>query len=180
MADQITGFLSPWLRKKRIEAVYPHIQGQVLDFGCGVGTLADTCDCSAYLGIDSDKESINLARRIYPDYHFDYNLPENGEFDTILGLAVIEHITEPVILLKKLKMMLKPEGRIVLTTPHPSFRWIDDFGSKIGLLSPDKEEHEQFIGYRYMYELTVKAGLVIREHRRFLLGANQLFVLGLA
>jgi len=43
MADQADGFLSPFLRKKRIEMALPFIKGRVIDIGCGVGKLAIIC-----------------------------------------------------------------------------------------------------------------------------------------
>jgi 2-polyprenyl-3-methyl-5-hydroxy-6-metoxy-1,4-benzoquinol methylase len=177
MSDQITGFLSPWLRDRRLKMVRPYVQGRVLDYGCGVGVLAEMCKPDFYLGVDIDKESIGIAKRTYPHFRFEYEVPEAGNFDTIVGLAVIEHLSNPVALLEKFKLILEPEGCVVLTTPHPLFRGLHDFGSKIGLFSPDNDEHEQFIDYRLMEEIATRAGLVIKEYKRFLLGANQLFVL---
>lgn len=177
MADQIAGLLSPWLREKRLKIVRPYVQGKVLDYGCGVGMLAEICKPNFYLGVDIDRESIDIAKRTYPHFHFEHEVPETGNYDTIIGLAVIEHLSKPVALLKKFKLILEPEGRIVLTTPHPFFRGLHDFGSKIGLFSPDNDEHEQFIDYRLMQEIATRADLVIKEYKRFLLGANQLFVL---
>ena len=41
MADQGTeGILSPYLRRKRIQAATPYLKGGVLDVGCGGGVLA--------------------------------------------------------------------------------------------------------------------------------------------
>ena len=116
-----------------------------MDYGCGVGVLAEFCRPDSYVGIDIDKESVEIARKSYPQFHFECEMSENEQFDTIVGLAVIEHVSGPVDLLARFGLILKPHGRIVLTTPHPFFKWLDCLGSKIGLLSPDKDEHEQFI-----------------------------------
>jgi len=177
MGDQITGFFSPWLRERRIKRAYPYIRGAVLDYGCGVGTLAELCSGHSYLGVDIDEESITIANRAHPQFRFQQELPETEKFDTIIALAVIEHVADPAALLRKFKLMLKPDGHIVLTTPHPFFRKVHDCGSKIGLFSPDSDEHKQFIDRRLMREMVAQAGLSIKIYRRFLLGANQLFVL---
>lgn len=178
MVDQASGLLSPLLRKIRIKIVLPYIQGKVLDYGCGVGALSEMCKRYSYLGVDIDKESIYVARKTYPLFRFATDIIAIEKFDTIIALAVIEHASEPVDLLKKFKLMLKPEGRIVLTTPHPSVEWIHTIGSKIGLFSAHaSNEHQQLIDYGYMEELSIKAGFVIEEYKRFMLGANQLFVL---
>jgi len=74
--------------------------------------------------------------------------------------------------------MLRPEGRIVLTTPSPFFEWIHTIGSKIGLFSMEaSKDHEQLINYRIMQEAVCQAGLVIDRYERFLFGANQIFVM---
>ncbi len=63
MSDQITGFLSPWLRERRLKMVRSYVQGRVLDYGCGVGVLTEMCKPDFYLGVDIDKESIGIAKR---------------------------------------------------------------------------------------------------------------------
>jgi len=42
MADQETeGLLSLWLRSVQFKAAIPHLQGEVLDYGCGSEALAE-------------------------------------------------------------------------------------------------------------------------------------------
>lgn len=67
MADQGSeGIFSPYLRSKRFEAAVPHLKGRVLDVGCGSGGLAEMIPSSQYWGVDSDKESIDLAHKKIP------------------------------------------------------------------------------------------------------------------
>ena len=70
MADQAKGLLSPWLRKKRIEMVYPFLKGKVLDVGCGIGFLSQFIDPEHYLGIDIDEESLGIAHLKNPSKRF--------------------------------------------------------------------------------------------------------------
>jgi len=178
MANQVTGLLSPWLRKKRIEISRSYIKGRVLDYGCGVGMLAEVCLPDAYLGVDHDKESIQIARKLYPNFRFELDVYETEKFDTIVSLAVIEHVSDPEFLLKKFRMMLKPDGCIVLTTPHSAFEPFHTVGAKVGLFSTEAdEEHEHLIGFTLMHKFANLVGLRVVEYKRFLFGANQLFVL---
>jgi len=178
MADQADGLLSPWLRKQRINMVSPYLRDKVLDYGCGVGVLADKCHPDFYLGVDIDDESLEIAFKKYPAFRFVNKNPKDEQFDVIVLLAVIEHIKEPVDLLKQLKLMLKSDGQIVLTTPHPFIAKIHSIGSIIGLFSASaNEDHEYFFDFNRMYKLTAKAGLDILEYKRFLVGMNQLFIL---
>ena len=54
MADRANSFLSPFLRKKRIEMALPFIKGRVIEMGCGVGKLAIYVEAENYVGIDKD------------------------------------------------------------------------------------------------------------------------------
>jgi len=178
MADQATGLLSSWLRRRRMKIACPHIKGRVLDYGCGVGILSEMCTAGDYYGVDIDEESLQTARHRYPTSFFATEIPENMTFDTIVLLAVIEHIKMPDSFLRGLKDKLNSCGAIVLTTPHPQMEEIHRMGAKIGLFSAAaSEEHESLIDYGKMLCISRAAGLDISVYRRFLFGANQLFVL---
>jgi 2-polyprenyl-3-methyl-5-hydroxy-6-metoxy-1,4-benzoquinol methylase len=179
VVDQISrGLLSPFLRNRRIASAVPFIEGRVLDIGCGVGILAGRYAPDQYFGFDTDVESIELARKGYPHHRFDTALPAGEIFDTIVGLAVIEHVPRPVEMLRQLRSHLAPDGKIVLTTPHPAFEWLHMLGSILGLFSDAAaEEHETLLDEKAMRQLGFDADLDIDISRRFLFGANQVFVL---
>jgi len=179
MADQgAEGLLSPWLREKRIGVAKSFLQGDIIDYGCGAGALAPYCDVDSYIGIDIDIEVIAIAKKLNPGFIFQSDFPDNRLYDVIVSLAVIEHVNDPENLLKKFKSVLKNDGKIVLTTPTPSVDWIHDVGSKLGLFSSHaNEEHEQLIDYKSMNVYASNVGLKVDNYKKFLFGANQLFVL---
>lgn len=179
MPDQGTGgLLSPYLRRERFRAVIPLLRGSVLDFGCGVGELAGYCDRSRYWGVDRDAEAIEIAKARFPECRFTTELPAVGQFDTIVGLAVIEHLKEPEALLRLFQNLLAEDGRLILTTPHPSYRSLHDFGARLGVFSREaSEEHETFFNESQMRETGARAGWALTHSSRFVFGANQLFVL---
>ena len=88
-----------------------------------MGVLSEVCNADDYLGIDIDEDVLKDARKRYPYFHFYDRISETEteKFETIVLIAVIEHVPDPSALLLKFKRMLKQEGRIVLTTPHPTF-----------------------------------------------------------
>lgn len=178
MSNQANGLLSPWLRKKRIQIAVPYIKGRVLDYGCGVGVLAEFCKPDCYLGVDVDQESLTIARTRYPNFTFELDVSDTEKFDTIIALAVIEHVAKPQDFLKKLQLMLKSEGQIIFSTPHPAFEWIHSLGAQVGLFSKEAhEEHQQLIDLKFMGQLAISLDLQVIEYHKFLMGANQLFVL---
>ena len=71
MADQGSeGFLSPFLRQKRIHAISPYLYGEVLDVGCGSGEFARFVKEDKYLGFDIDEELLFLAKNKFPNHKF--------------------------------------------------------------------------------------------------------------
>ena len=184
MADQLTGLLSPFLRSRRIATAKPFLdQGTVLDIGCGTGELARDVDPARYVGVDRDAESIAVARKKFPAHRFQTLAqfeasPAQAEFDQIVALAIVEHVDDPVRWLAWLRTLLKPNGRVILTTPHPSMRRIHELGARVGLFSREgAAEHRELIDRHRMAEIAAATGFRIQHARRFLLGCNQLFVL---
>jgi len=174
------GLLSPFLCHQRLLAAKPYLKGRVLDFGCGSGELAQYVRPSSYLGMDIDSESLRKARDSHPNYQFISELPNRDErFDTIVALAVIEHVRDPLDLLATLKGYAfdSPSSCIVLTTPHPSMIWVHSVGAAIGLFSKHaNEEHQTLLGFGKLKGLGEELRLGIQVYRRFLYGANQLMV----
>lgn len=179
MADQGSGGrFSPYLRQRRLEQAIPLLQGRVLDFGCGVGLLAAYCGEANYLGIDCDEQALSQARVAFPRHSFASELPAKGSFDTVVGLAVLEHLRDPAGWLTRCMQLLSNKGKIVLTTPHPAFRLAHECGARIGLFSREAaDEHESFFDTKSLGLLVKPLGMELKLARRFLFGANQLFIL---
>lgn len=178
MADQgAEGLLSPYLRRKRFAAARPFLRGRVLDVGCGTGGLAAFVEPDAYLGVEVDAFSLGRAQAAHPRHRFVSGLSEvDGVFDTVLALAVIEHVPDPAGFLTTLAAHLQrsPHARLVLTTPHPSVDWVHDIGAAVGLFSRHaNEEHEELLDKRKLRDVGLAAGLTMKSYRRFLFGANQ-------
>jgi 2-polyprenyl-3-methyl-5-hydroxy-6-metoxy-1,4-benzoquinol methylase len=173
------GKLSPFLQRQRVAAARPHIKGYVLDIGCGNGVLADLVLAGNYLGVDRDEHALSVAESRYQKHKFQSELPVVAPaYDTVVSLAVIEHIPDPGAALAAWSGFMKPSGCMVLTTPHPSFEWAHETGAKVGLFSHDAaEEHEEMIDLPRMKALLEGTYLRVRIYRRFLFGVNQLFVL---
>jgi 2-polyprenyl-3-methyl-5-hydroxy-6-metoxy-1,4-benzoquinol methylase len=180
MVDQGSeGWLSPWLRRARMQSVQPYLQGRVLDFGCGSGELTRFCSPDQYYGVDADVDILAVASQKFPSYQFGRDFLDQGAFDTIVLLAVIEHLTGPVSWLAQFKGILNPFGQLLLTTPHPRVDGIHTLGAKLGLFSAHaNEEHEELFDKQKMAALAEVAGLKLLAYKPFLFGANQLFRLG--
>lgn len=179
MGDQgAGGTLSPFLRRTRFRAALPYIRGRVLDFGCGVGALANHVSQVDYLGVERDKASLTEASRRHPEHQFAEVWPPELRFDTVVALAVLEHLHDPLAFLRQARAALRPGGTIVLTTPHPAWEWVHSLGARVGLFSHEAhEEHEELLNREEIERLARAADLALAVYARFLAGANQLAVL---
>jgi 2-polyprenyl-3-methyl-5-hydroxy-6-metoxy-1,4-benzoquinol methylase len=108
-------------------------QGQklrVLDLGCGNGSLSSVIAQQGYevVGIEESGQGAAIARQNFPDCHFIeatiYDLPYaelQNSFDVVLSVEVIEHLFYPRELVRAAKECLKPNGRLILTTPYHGY-----------------------------------------------------------
>ena len=95
-----------------------------------------------------------------------------------LGAGGMAALDSPQQWLSWLRSFLKSDGRVILTTPHPSMRSIHELGARIGLFSREgAAEHRELIDGQRMVELTGSSGFRVRYFKRVLFGCNQLFIL---
>ncbi|NQS90069.1 methyltransferase domain-containing protein [Patescibacteria group bacterium] len=112
----------------RILTALKMVEGKkVLDLGCHIGIFSNILAENAkdVVAIDSLQEEIEKARifnqRAEIDYKygdiFEMNLADN-EFDSIVFLEVLEHVSEPERFLKEFLRILKPGGSLIISTPN--------------------------------------------------------------
>lgn len=160
----------------------PYLTGHVLDYGCGVGWLAHHIPADKYVGYDSDFDAIVEASSLHPGHRFTASLDDlRGEtFDTCVLMAVIEHVHKPGKLLGDLRRFT-PDGRLIVTTPHPAYEWVHSLGARLGLFSEHAaEDHERLLDKGALEALFQEAGFKFVHYRRFFGGGNQLAVGGTA
>ena len=100
----------------------------ILDLGCGFGwfeAFAINAGCSRIVGLDTDEVSLKRAARETTGPEFllydALNAPENmGEFDIVVMFDFLEHVPagDESLLLEKVRGFLKPDGRLLISTPH--------------------------------------------------------------
>jgi 2-polyprenyl-3-methyl-5-hydroxy-6-metoxy-1,4-benzoquinol methylase len=98
---------------------------RVLDVGCSSGYLARPLSESGntIVGIELDphaaREAEQFCERVLVGDVETMDLPlEPGTFDVVLCGDVVEHLRDPVGALARLRVLLKPGGRVVLSTPN--------------------------------------------------------------
>jgi 2-polyprenyl-3-methyl-5-hydroxy-6-metoxy-1,4-benzoquinol methylase len=97
---------------------------RVLDVGCSAGALAAELSARGAVvdGIDSDpvaaQEATQHCRKVVvgdlETMQFDFD----EEYDVIVLADVLEHLRDPIALLRRLRPHLAPGGRVVVSTPN--------------------------------------------------------------
>jgi len=116
-------------------------RGRLLDIGCGYGFFLQEMKYRGWKveGIEISKIGRQYARDKW-DIHV-YSQPlenvglETDSFDVVTLFYVIEHVNDPLDLLKEVKRILKPDGLIFLRWPHstPIVRILGPFSKKLDL-----------------------------------------------
>ena len=97
---------------------------EILDIasGEGYGTRALSKVATRVMGIDIDAETVKHAREKYglfmPLVVPSKYLWDAGEFEAAVSFETIEHLPHPEKFLKELARILKPGGRLVISTPN--------------------------------------------------------------
>ncbi|GAB4002732.1 hypothetical protein GCM10028807_61920 [Spirosoma daeguense] len=105
------------------------VSGKVLEIGCGWGRGLELLTKAAkhYTGIDKNTELINALGKAYPNATFiAANIPPlsglaDNTFDFIVTFQVIEHIENDDLFIKEAHRVLKPGGKLLLTTVNKTF-----------------------------------------------------------
>lgn len=181
------GLLSNFIKRQRIAMAAPYVQGDVLELGCGPAVALDLWRdrIASYTGVDYRKDLVAANQRRYPQHTFhardldDEPLDLHAQFDTVLMLALVEHVYNQKHLMRQVAMHLKPTGRVVITTPTPFGNdLVHHIGARLGLFSQGAADDHVVIYNRRRFQILAKdIGLDIERYTTFQLGCNQLVIL---
>lgn len=121
--------------KKIIRILNPKDTDSILDLGCGVGdyTKAFSEYTKNVIGVDL---SVSEAEKKYAGINFqahDLNMPlpfPNDSFDMLVSINLIEHLQDEKGFLNECMRVLKPGGKIAITTANLDFILHDYFYDK--------------------------------------------------
>lgn len=107
----------------------PAARLRILDAGCGSGYgaayLASLGPSFDVVGIDNNYAALEYARQNYSAENLSFVRGDclamefaECEFDMVVALEVIEHLSDPSAFLKEAARVLAPAGRLVVSTPN--------------------------------------------------------------
>lgn len=147
-------------------SAYVKAGDRVLDAACGLGygthVVRNLTDAAEIVGIDGSDYAIDYATRNYAatDGRTQYRcglLPqalasyEDGAFDVVISFETLEHVEDPVALLKAFQRVLAPGGRLVASVPND---WSDETGN-------DPNPHHLHVYTWERLQQEVSAGFIV-------------------
>jgi 2-polyprenyl-3-methyl-5-hydroxy-6-metoxy-1,4-benzoquinol methylase len=126
--DQRAGF-TPTLIRIRADAVTRLVPpGLVLDLGCADGLLTRALATAGRRVVAVDASPIRVERTrqstagldvaVYESYFETFEPPDGARFDGIVLACILEHLDDPVALLRRCAGWLAPRGAVVAVVPH--------------------------------------------------------------
>jgi len=146
----------------------PKTPSKLIDVGCGSGVLLARMQALGWQveGIDVDAAGVAAARNrgvsVRCGMLTDQAYPEN-HFDAVYSSHVIEHVHDPVGLLRECCRILKPGGRLIFITPN----W-ESWGHKLfgsAWLNLDPPRHLVLFSARNFRAAAESVGLVVESLR---------------
>jgi SAM-dependent methyltransferase len=172
---------------KRNATVKPYLKGSVLDIGCGRAFLTNFIPPGRYVGVDGDQrilQQLKEAKSAYEFYCINVDTKEGilklsslSSVDTVTLLAVVEHLHHPELVFEACSLLLRNGGTLVITTPTPS----GDIIGRIAFHISSGGEKAMFPHVRLytppdLDKLLAPLEFKMIHYRKFLIGANQLFI----
>ena len=154
---------------------------RLLDVGCGGAWLGD--HFNNYTGIDVSPDAVEAARsrgRQVLLVDGDEPLPfDEASFDGVVLKDVLEHVVDPVALVREVRRVLRPGGKVFASSPDAQ-RWVwDDYTHRrpftrkaFRKLFEDQGLFVEQVGYESVMPGTgIVSGLTHRKRRPRVLAA---------
>lgn len=132
---------------------------RVLDAGCGPGLYAEELVArgAEVVGFDESPEMVRLARRRLGErfdvrvHDLDHPLDwlDDEGFDAALMALVLPHVDDRLGALRELWRVLRPGGRLVVSTRHPTSDWLRLGGSYFSVEPMEEDWHDGRWHVRY-------------------------------
>jgi len=178
-----------WHTRRFQEAIklIEKVKGEVLDIGCADGVftkvILDGTKATKITGIDVLKPSIEWAKDHWKrNKKMKFELGDahklsykSQQFEAVFAMEMLEHVFEPIKVLKEVKRVLKKGGYAVFLVPSENFLfrmlwplWCRTRG-RIW-------DHTHLHAYRkdFLVELCKQVGLETVENKKFILGMLQI------
>lgn len=180
-----TNLLQRFWHGRRFAEVQNFLNGikakRILDIGCHGGRftfeISKKFQSSAIYGIDVSEAGIEYAQKRYKNMHFYVARAEKlpfrtNYFDMVTCFEVLEHIDEPMKVIREVVRVLKKSGNFIVLIPTENFlfRLIWLIWTHFGLGRVWRHTHVQSFRNHTLDVLLKKSGFAVIKRKSFLLG----------
>lgn len=185
--EQVTrgkGLLENYLAKQRAKICDSYIpdelrEGNILDIGCG--KIPYFLQMTRFLNKYGIDKGIIITHNRIELINIDVTkqkIPYKKEkFDVITMLAVIEHLTikQAIKLLREIHRLLKPNGKLIITSPTKKCKPLLKTLAILGLISKEELYEHKRLYDKMNYELLlISTGFEIDKEQTFQKGFNKI------
>ena len=161
--------LDQWVEDRKMGDRFNHVRvvpgGRYLDIGCGTGDMvaamaklgmeAEGVEPSEFAAAKARKAGLNVTCAMLHDAKY-----PDSRFDSVSMFHVLEHVPDPVDIIRECKRILKPGGELVVGVPNFDSMFHELLGANwIGLQLPTHLHHFSTDSIRLVAE---KAGLSVQ------------------
>jgi SAM-dependent methyltransferase len=147
--------------------------GAALDLGCGDGRLSALLDADELTLADVSEVALGRAARrlanaraVALDPDAPLPLPDNA-FDLVLCAETVEHVRDVQLLLSEARRVLRPGGRLAISTPaHSRLTGLDILARGFERRFPPLSPHLRFLTRRSLRALLDQLGFEPGDIRR--------------
>jgi len=156
-------------KRKLVENVSNSSNGKLLDVGCGTGEFLNEMALAGWEidGIETNAFAREIARERYnvsvhsPDQVKSYGDPK---FDVITFWHVLEHLTNPIEILRTITVSLKKNGFLLIAAPN--YKSFDGDYYQSFWAAYDVPRHLYHFNYETMITLLKQVGLSVSQIKR--------------
>jgi SAM-dependent methyltransferase len=153
---------------------------RILDVGCGRGQLGTILRAKGNWvgGVEVSGDAAEIARHnLDAVWLFDIQQDwptalQQHDMDMVIISEVVEHVYDPVYVLSAVRNALKPDGRLILTTPN-FMTWTNRLRFLFGGFAYEEQGmfdfgHIRWFTYAYLWDVLERAGFRITDERHIL------------
>jgi SAM-dependent methyltransferase len=160
--------LGIWLSQRAISRELPNRSGlEVLELGCGfrasqLAALSPRLKHGTGVDFQLAPELASLPNFTFHEGTIEATLPKlaGQAFDAVLLISVMEHLRDPLLVIKAVIDLLKPSGVLLINVPTWRGKAFLEFSAfRLGL-SPkvEMDDHKMYYDKRDLWPLLVRAG----------------------